>query len=331
MKKVLFLFLAVLLLLSLCGCHKASPGPVLAFIHSSQSNYTAELEKGFRAAAEELGYSCVSLTPVDASVDAQIALIEQMIGQGVKGIVISGSQTAGLEDALRKAQNAGISVVSLDRDTKGSQVFIHQANAEQIGITLMDAMLDLTGGEGQFAVISGLNNLFISDPWVAAMERASRDSRYQGIRWAETNYSFGAQDDRADMEALVSGLLQTYPDLEAICCTGTEAAVACCQAVEALGASIKVTGMAVPSQIKDYVGEEKVCPYFFLWNPFDMGQCAAYVLEALVNGAVLEEGGTLSTQNGSYTLYPGDPARFWVYTGPPYRYTAEDAYIYSVY
>ena len=326
MRKCLSVLLVALLLLSLWGC-KSNAQPTLGLVHSATSSaYTNSLENGFRTAAKNLGYDCISVTPSDDSVDAQISLIEDLIKQGVKGIAISGNHMQGLESALQKAKDAGIPVVSLDRDTAGSQLFINPVDFELVGTALMDAVFDICGGEGSFAVISYVGGT--NDPWVSSMKVLYKNDKYAQLSWADTSYC----GELTQVEDTVNQLLEEYPDLEVICCTGADTLLACAKIVESLGVSVKVTGLGLPSQMKDYVGEDKACPYFFLWNPYEIGSCAAYALEALVCGATLEEGGSLITKQGKYKVFSGYPAEFTIVTGPPFCFTPEamanDANIY---
>ena len=318
MRKCLSVLLCALLLLSLWGC-KFTAKPALGLVHSAATSaYTNRMEEGFRTAAEALGYDCISVTPSDDSVDAQIVLIENLIEQGVKGIAISGNQTQGLESALQKVKDAGIRIVSLDRDTAGSQLFINPVDMELVGAALMNAVLDLCTDEGSFAVISHI--VAGNDPWVSCMKALHMNDKYARLSWAETSYC----NELTQVEDSVKQLLEQYPDLEVICCTDSEALLVCAKAVEALGASVKVTGLGVPSQMQDYVGEEKVCPYFFLWNPYEIGNCAAYALEALVGGAALKEGGSLATKLSQYEIFYGNPSEFMIMIGPPFCFTSAE-------
>jgi rhamnose transport system substrate-binding protein len=160
------------------------------------------------------------------------------------------------------------------------------------------------------------------------MKVLCKNDKYAQLSWAETSYC----GELTQVEDAVKQLLEQYPDLDVICCTGSDALLACAKIVESLGASVKVTGLGLPYQMKDYVGEDKACPYFFLWNPYEIGSCAAYALEALVGGATLEEGGSLTTKLGTYKVFSGLPSEFTIMTGPPFCFTPEvlanDANVY---
>ena len=321
MRKSLSILLAVLLFLGICGCRPASATPTLGFIHSSsQDAYTAALEESFRTAAEELGYSCIVLKPENNTVEAQISLIEDLIEQGVRGFVLNANQSEGLEDVLDKAKDAGISVVSVGRDTKGSQLYVQPSSTDLVGEALMEAVYDLSSGEGTFAVLSGEYSFSGIDIWVHCMGLAARDSKYQKLIWAKTSYRFDGTGSLEEMMALITQLQQEYPELEVICCPGPKTLMACSKAIEELDADLKVTGMYfLPTEMQELAGEGKPCPYFITWDSRNVGRCIAYALKALEDGATLQKGGIFTTQIGGYGLQNGYDDHLQIIAGPPVR------------
>lgn len=328
MKRMLSLMIAVLLLLSLCACKDSQKDqtakPAFAYIHRySEDVYTTALAEGFQKAAGQLGYDCRIVRPEADTAQAQAALVEELIKQGVRGIALDANQGEGLEDVLKKAEEAGIPVVTLPGDTKGSDLLVQPSSADLVGISLMDAMLDLTGGEGAFVVLPGETLYSGSNPWVAGMKAAAKDSKYAKLTWAQTCPGFDINGGVEAMKALISGLLEKYPDMEAICCCSAQTLALCCQAVEALKVNLRVTGLANPALMEELTGADRACPYYFFWNPDAVGACAANALEALVSGASLEEGGILKTKLGEYTLFSGMHADFFIAAGAPHCYGKE--------
>lgn len=322
MKRTVSLLLIILMILSFCGCKDSQK--VFAFVHCYEEDaYTSALAEGFCSTAQQLGYACEVIRPEDDSLDAQTQLIARLIREGIHGIALNPGQVEGLEEVLAEAQDAGIPVVTVSRDTRGSDLLIQPSSTELVGAALMDAMLELTGGDGEFVVLSGETPFSGADPWVSGMKVAAQGSKYSKLTWTETNYSYRLNDGVEGMKNLIVSLLDKYPGLEVICCPGAETLVACCQAVEALDANLRVTGLSRPARMQGLIGEDRACPYFFLWNPKDIGACAANALDALAKGAALREGGTLITDSGEYRIYTGAHAECYLYAGPPFRFTAE--------
>lgn len=321
MKKSLCIALALVLCLGLLACQSSGgDGPLYGLILQPEgSAYQDRIRVGFEMGVEALGGRVVTCYPTDDSAQAQIDLVEYLMEQGVQGIAISGNDAEGLEDVLKKARKAGISVVSLDRDTEGSQLFINQASFDLVAQSLLDAVYALSGGEGEFAVLS-TNHFSGMDVFVHSLEVLhKRNEKYRNLIWMETRYCDGSLAEEKAQE-----LLDTYADLKVICSVSAEGLVGVCRALESSGSKVKATGISNPSAMKDLVGDDKPCPYFFLWNPMELGNCAAYALEALCAGAALEKNGTLTTALEAYMIYEGYFAQFQIYVGPPYKFDGEN-------
>ena len=77
--------------------------------------------------------------------------------------------------------------------------------------------------------------------------------------------------------------------------------------------------------MKDYTGDGKACPYMYLWNPIDVGNCAAYIIKALADGKVGAIGSSFTAENGTtYEVMAGDPAAAQIIVGPPFAFTGEN-------
>ena len=77
--------------------------------------------------------------------------------------------------------------------------------------------------------------------------------------------------------------------------------------------------------MKEYVGAEKVCPYMYLWNPIDVGNCAAYMIKALVDGKAGATGTEFTADNGTtYAVTAGDPAETQIIVGPPFAFNGDN-------
>jgi rhamnose transport system substrate-binding protein len=121
-------------------------------------------------------------------------------------------------------------------------------------------------------------------------------------------------------------LLTNFPNLEVICCPTTVGILAASQTVESMeDCNVKIAGLGLPSEMKNYVGDDKVCPYMYLWNPIDVGNCAAYAIKAILDGKVGEIGTKFTAENGTtYSITAGDPAEKQIIVGPPFPFTGKN-------
>lgn len=138
-----------------------------------------------------------------------------------------------------------------------------------MGQVLVDSIYDMTGGEGQFAVLSATSTATNQNSWIAAMEQIiAGDAKYENLEWVVTVYG---DDESQKSYDETESLMTNYPDLKVICCPTTVGILACAQAVQNSGSAIKVAGLGLPSEMNGYVGEGLPCPYMYLWNPIDVG------------------------------------------------------------
>lgn len=324
MKKLIAMLLAVVMVFALCACAAGETKTTYAIVCKDASNpYMLKMIDGFKAACEDLGVEFLTKSPETTSVDDQINIVNDLVAQGVKGIAIAANDAAALEATIKAARAKGVTVVTLDSDTKGSQMFVNQAGVEQVAQVLVDSVMDMTGGEGEFAILSASSTATNQNAWIAAMEEILKDSKYAGIKLVETVYG---DDEPTKSTTETQNLLTKYPNLEVICCPTTVGILACAQTVlNTDGCTVKVAGLGLPSEMKEYVGDDKVCPYMYLWNPIDVGNCAAYMIKAIADGKAGAAGTSFTADNGTtYDVTAGDPAETQIIVGPPFAFNGDN-------
>ena len=324
MKKLIAMLLVVVMVFALCACAGGETKTTYAIVCKDASNpYMLKMIEGFKAACEDLGVEFLTKSPETTSVDDQINIVNDLVAQGVKGIAIAANDAAALEATIKAAREKGVTVVTLDSDTKGSQMFVNQAGVEQVAQVLVDSVYDMAGGEGEFAILSASSTATNQNAWIAAMEEILKDSKYAGIKLVETVYG---DDEPTKSTTETQNLLTKYPDLKVICCPTTVGVLACAQTVlNTEGCTVKVAGLGLPSEMKEYVGDDKVCPYMYLWNPIDVGNCAAYMIKAIADGKAGAAGTSFTADNGTtYEVTAGDPAETQIIVGPPFAFNGDN-------
>lgn len=324
MKKLIAMLLVVVMVFALCACAGGETKTTYAIVCKDASNpYMLKMIEGFKAACEDLGVEFLTKSPETTSVDDQINIVNDLVAQGVKGIAIAANDAAALEATIKAAREKGVTVVTLDSDTKGSQMFVNQAGVEQVAQVLVDSVYDMAGGEGEFAILSASSTATNQNAWIAAMEEILKDSKYAGLKLVETVYG---DDEPTKSTTETQNLLTKYPDLKVICCPTTVGVLACAQTVlNTDGCTVKVAGLGLPSEMKEYVGDDKVCPYMYLWNPIDVGNCAAYMIKAIADGKAGAAGTSFTADNGTtYEVTAGDPAETQIIVGPPFAFNGDN-------
>ena len=332
MKKFIALLLALVMVFALAACNNSTDDGEVTFAvvpKSSGNPYNEREAAGFENACKELGVKCIVSYPEDTSAEAQIQTIENLIAQGVKGIAVAANDAEALESTLKKAKEAGIVVVTLDSDAKGSQLFINQAGVTEVAQVLVDSVYDMADGAGEFAVLSATSTATNQNAWIAAMKQIiEADAKYADLVWVETVYG----DDESQLPTdKTEALLTNFPNLKVICCPTTVGVLAAAQVMtNTPDRDVKIAGLGLPSEMNGYVGEDKACPYMYLWNPIDVGATAAYAIKAIIDakttGAV---GETFTAENGNtYTVIAADESvgvySTQIIVGPPYEFTSEN-------
>src|SRR5204862_2229127 len=129
----------------------------VALLPKSKGNaYFISCRKGAERAAKDLNVDLLFDGPTDPDPARQNEIIDNWITLGVDAIAAACENKEGISTALNKAQAAGIKVVTYDSDANpdARSFFVNQATAEGIARTLMDEAARLTGGEGEFAIIT---------------------------------------------------------------------------------------------------------------------------------------------------------------------------------
>lgn len=149
-------FLAAIALLStlpFVSCSKSESGDKLTIglLPKSKGNqYFVTCEKGARTAAAELDAELKFDGPINSDPAKQNEIVENWITDGVDVIVAACENRDSISTALKKAQTAGIKVITFDADAQkdARSFFVNQATAQGIGEQLIDTAANLTGGEG---------------------------------------------------------------------------------------------------------------------------------------------------------------------------------------
>lgn len=300
-----------------------------ALVTKSAGNPFNEKEaEGFQKAVEAIGGTAIIQHPESATADAQITVIQSLISQNVDSICIAANDENALQAALEEAAAAGIKVCSVDSTVNVASRLVHvnQAGVTEIGQCLVDAVYDITGGEGQWAILSATSQAANQNAWIESMKAIiEADSKYAGLELVEVAYG---DDEPQKSTDVTQALLQNYPDLKVICAPTTVGIAAAAKVLQDQGSSVKLTGLGLPSEMAEYIGDDDAhsCPYMFLWNPIDLGRLGAYTSAALVNGEITGAAGEKFTAGdmGDYEIVTAGDGGTEIILGAPFAFTPEN-------
>ncbi|MCW1920603.1 rhamnose ABC transporter substrate-binding protein [Rhodobacter sp. KR11] len=274
-----------------------------------------QADRGAQEAAKELGntgtYQYIGPTP-ENSAAGQIEMLTTATTQKQGVVMLSnnaGDQIAAVAEA---AQAAGTKVVTWDSPIpsgKGESVFVAQVDFGSIGVVMADMVMSMTGGAGEFAVLSASPDAANQNAWIEAMKKTlAEDAKYKDLKLVDVVYG-NDQSEESYNKAL--GLVDKYPDLKVIMAPTTVGIVAAAKAMqdEKLCDKVKVSGLGLPAEMVSYT-MNGCAPEFALWSFVDLGYLTTYTSYMLATGAIKGEVGETFTAGrmGDFTI-EADPGR----------------------
>ncbi len=251
--------------------------------------FEAAAEGAEEAAAELGGVEIIYTGPTDTTAEGQIEVINALIAQNVDAIAVSANDTDALVPTLKRAMQRGITVISWDSGVAedGRQVHLNPSSNALIGNMIIKLAADHLPDGGDVAVLSATTTSTNQNIWIEEMNKVM--GNYPGINVVGTVYG----DDLADKSYReAQGLMQSYPDLDAIIAPTSVGIVAAAQAVADAGkiGEVNVTGLGLPSEMAGAI-ESGASQSFAIWNPIDLGYSATMIAHALASGAATAEPG----------------------------------------
>lgn len=308
--KLLLLF--CLLTAPLCGALKIGVMPKLTGI-----DYFNAVERGAKAAGQELGVEVIYDGPVTNDVAKQSALVETWIARKFDAICIAPNDAEAIAPVLRKARARGIKVLTYDADARANarELFVNQATPAAVGKALIDSMARNVGPEARYVILTGSLTAANQNIWMAEMEKYRQATYPKMVNLSPTPKV--TEEDQALATQVAIDTLKAYPDIQGIFAITSVALPGAAEGLTKAGAGGKVflTGLSTPKSMAPYV-KAGVTPEVILWSPEDLGYLTVQVAVQLVQKKITAETkevtagrlGTKSLEHGQVLL--GDPLVF---------------------
>ena len=297
----------------------------IALVGKAAGNAFFEIAaKSFQETVEAEGGEVQVVYPETATADAQIKVLDNLISQDFDAICISANDVNALQAKLEEAMDEGIKVSSFDSapNKDSREIFVNQAGTKEVAQALMDAVLDISGGEGQFAILSATSQSANQNAWIDAMKTIMEgDDKYSKLELVDVVYGDDEPQKSTDQTA---ALLQNYKDLKVICAPTTVGIAAAAKYLQDNGSECKLTGLGLPSEMQEYTGDDAdhSCPYFYLWDMQGLGKLSAYTTIALINDDITGAKDDKFTAGdlGDYTVTEADDGGTEVVLGAPLKF-----------
>ena len=219
----------------------AAQSKVLGVALASSTNpFYIAMKKGIEERAAELGWD-VRFASVDEDVVEQVNGVQDLVAQGVDGILISPIDAVATRPAYEAAAAADIPIMSIARhaDAPEQTLFIAM-DEKKIGRDIADWLIERIGGAGQIAMISGPSG-------AATFRNLSEGFHERASETPEVEIVFENDGPLTRERGLnvAQDVLVAHPEVKGIYAGNDEIALGAVQAVQSagMGETVVVTGM----------------------------------------------------------------------------------------
>lgn len=284
------------------------------FMFKSTGNSFGDLMyEGFSEYLEAKGETTSYQSPAETTVAAQVQMLDELITQKVASITISTNGDAGYDEVFKRAQDAGIPIVSVDSEANPEYRICHvnQAEVQAIGSYLVqagvlitlgvdypgDGMMEETlaselanysGDEIKLGVLSASIDTPVQNSWIDAMRVELEKDMYAGKVSPELDIKYG-NDDLTESTTQAQAFIAEN-SVDCIISPTTVGIAAAGQALKSANSEIELTGLGIPSEMQSFMPNtadvdafDYVCPYMMLWDVIHLGAVSGAAIYAAVN------------------------------------------------
>lgn len=282
-KKLMLTAVAASLVLGAAATAQQKPFTLYMIPKFVGIKYFDASQKGAEEAAKELGIRLIHRGPNEASVPKQIELIETAIQSKVNVISVAANDPAALAPSLKKAQAAGIKVITWDADANARDLFVNQATFQGIGEAMAKSMVEQVGKNAEVAIVTTTLTAPNQNAWIAVI-KSELAKKYPGLKIVDTRAP-GENQQKALEEA--TDLMKVHPNLKGIWAVGGVPFPGVAEAVKQAGKAgkVAVVGLATPQTMAPYIKDGTVRDTV-LWSPIDLGYLSVYAAKAAMDGPI---------------------------------------------
>ncbi len=259
---------------------------------------------GAEDAAKEIGGTVIQVAPSQATAEAQIEFINNLVSQKVGVIAIAGNDANAVAPALKRAAKEGVRVISYDSDVAADarQVLINQVKGDSLAEMMLISMHDLIGGEGEFAILSSTPTATNQNAWIDFMKKKmASDDKFSKMKLVQIAY--GEESEQVNQQQALA-LVQAFPNLKGIIVPAGIGLPAAARALEEAGSigKVKLTGLAPATLMKKYI--ESGAAQDIWWNVTDLGYLTYYAAQMVAQCKITGKEGEKFTAGrlGEYTI-----------------------------
>ncbi|MEM1428706.1 MAG: autoinducer 2 ABC transporter substrate-binding protein [Pseudomonadota bacterium] len=272
------------------GAVSAQDGPSIAtVVKIAGIQWFNRMEEGVNQYAADTGANAFQVGPAQADPQQQVALIEDMIAQGVDALAVVPMSPEALEPVLGRAMEAGIAVVTHEAASQQNTTYDLEAFVnEDFGANLMEQLATCMGGEGEYAVFVGSLTSQTHNQWVDGAI-AHQEANYPNMTLVgDKNETF---DDAENAYTKAQEVLRAFPNVKGMQGSASTDVAGIGLAIEERGMedATCVFGTSLPSIAGQYLETGAVDGIGF-WDPSVAGYAMNKVAQMVMDGEEVTDG-----------------------------------------
>ncbi len=281
----------------------AQDGPSIAtVVKIAGIQWFNRMEEGVNQYAADKGVNAFQVGPAQADPQQQVALIEDMIAQGVDALAVVPMSPEAIEPVLARAMEQGIAVVTHEAASQQNTAYDIEAFVnEDFGANLMEQLATCMGGEGEYAVFVGSLTSQTHNQWVDGAI-AHQEANYPNMTLVgDRNETF---DDAQNAYERAQEVLRAFPNVKGMQGSASTDVAGIGLAIEERGLEDEtcVFGTSLPSIAGQYIETGAVDGIGF-WDPSVAGYAMNMVAQMVIDGEEITDGMDLGLPGyGNVTL-----------------------------
>jgi len=259
-------------------------------VKSIGDTWFVRFEEGVLRFGEDNGVTAFMEGPSDVDSAAQVAVIEDLIAQGVDVIVNVPYGVAENEAVQKKAMSEGIIVIGHEAETASGDSLNYDIEGFEVCAAGEEEMRDLAafmGEEGQYAQFVGSLTNASHNIWTDC-GKAYQEKNYPNMEWVGKYESKESAENGYNM---MKDLLKTYPNIKGIQSTDSVEIQGIGRAIDEAGlqSQIMAIGTCIVGDVGDLLqtGAVDIC---MIWDPADAAYAALVVGMKVLNGEAITSG-----------------------------------------
>ena len=296
-------FIAVVCLLVIVSALFSAPGTISAqeqkndpadykivMIVKQSDSWFDDMAAGIEQLKKDTGLNVSVQVPETGDAASQIAIMENLIAQGVDAICIVPNDPEALIPTIQKARDAGLVVVTheapgiADKVDLDVEAFVNEEFGQLLGENLAKAM----DGKGSYVGFVGGLTMETHMAWYKAAVEYISENYPEMKSLTDEPYEDKNSVDGAYSKTLE--ILNAYPDINGFFdCSAHGGGISQALSEKGKAGTVKVVSLALPSMSATYLKDGSM-QHGQAWRPADAGYATCYAAYLIASGQGVETG-----------------------------------------